>query len=393
MTSSKLQILSALLFNGFFLLVSCKGEIRDKEYPSLETYQLEKESEFSVNSLTNLELLDYFPKDKIYLGYSTTGKGKEIILVDESGQILINQNLQGEGPEQHSSNLSSLGFSETGNIWVMTGVEVLLYNQSLKLIERFKYQPGNVINLYSVSKKFSYHKNDSNSTNISFATIPSGTSIFHPKSYENFDQANLFEIYNQKTKSKIEFSPLNERQVTKDFLEIAGGFYGPVYFIDSEDSKLYLTATFDNEITIYDLSQQTMIDKITIYYADPRSVKLYEKLYIPDLAKTSKGWLETPKNYSIFKLDNGLFALEYNDKVSLNPNLTNQSEIFENIYQNKMLLFDQTGQLSKEITIPTRGMVMTGLPRNRLLIKLVYPDIEADFTHFEIYKIVKSENS
>jgi hypothetical protein len=353
----------------------------------MNSFRLKKENEFLIHNLTTVILLDYFADDKIYLGYSNTKEGKEILLVDESGKIILNKNMQGEGPDQHSSSFSCLGFSEKGDIWVMTSVEVLLYDRNLILLDRFKYEPTDILNLYSLAKKFFYFKKDPSQKDITFATIPSGTSRFNPQSGNYFDKLMLFELYDQKSSSVSQLSPLSERLITKEFLQFVGGFYSPVYSIKFNSSKLILTSSFDNEINIYDLTDGTSAVKIPIYYEDPNAVYPSQKLNSEDLLKTPENWLLSPKNQSIHQLDDDLILLEYIMGVSINPHKVNQSEIFEDPTQNRLILFNSKKQLSSDIIIPEKGIIMTSIPGNRLLIKSVNEEKEDDFTRYFVYSI------
>ncbi len=376
-----------LIFIFFFTEFSCQEKDSIQEDQFMNSFRLKKENEFLIHNLTTVILLDYFADDKIYLGYSNTKEGKEILLVDESGKIILNKNMQGEGPDQHSSSFSCLGFSEKGDIWVMTSVEVLLYDRNLILLDRFKYEPTDILNLYSLAKKFFYFKKDPSQKDITFATIPSGTSRFNPQSGNYFDKLMLFELYDQKSSSVSQLSPLSERLITKEFLQFVGGFYSPVYSIKFNSSKLILTSSFDNEINIYDLTDGTSAVKIPIYYEDPNAVYPSQKLNSEDLLKTPENWLLSPKNQSIHQLDDDLILLEYIMGVSINPHKVNQSEIFEDPTQNRLILFNSKKQLSSDIIIPEKGIIMTSIPGNRLLIKSVNEEKEDDFTRYFVYSI------
>src|SRR5690554_5684275 len=91
-------------------LFSCQNE-KGSIPEEFVSYHLEKEKEFLIHSLASVELLDYSTEDGLYLGYSVTPKGDEITLVNEDGEIVLSRNMQGEGPEEHVSNLSCLAFS------------------------------------------------------------------------------------------------------------------------------------------------------------------------------------------------------------------------------------------------------------------------------------------
>src|SRR5690606_28903869 len=364
----------------FISLFSCqqgKGS-RPEDFGS---YRLEKEKEFLIHSIPSVELLDYYPEDRLYLGYTITPGGNEITLVNEDGEIVLSRNMQGEGPGQHSSNLSCLGFSENGDIWAMTSVQVLRYDQNLKLLDNFFYMPNFMITLYSSLKKFSYFRKDTNRMEIAYPVIPSGVGRYRP---EDYDTGRLLEIYDQRQGRSKEIVPISKRRITEEFLEMARGFYAPVHVLNAENAKLFLTGTFDNEITVYDLNADSVAGSIDIYHGDPNAVEPPATIGTHTLSSNPENWLLTSMNIGIHNLDDGMIALEYLMGVSVNPNppVNLNSEIHPVISRNRFILFDQNRQLSGDLTIPEQGKVMTSLPGNRLLLKAVNPDVEEDFIRY-----------
>ena len=373
-----------------FLLFSCQS--RPERPEDFGSYYLEKEKEFLIHSLASVELLDYYPPDGVFLGYTITPTGNEITLVNEEGEILLSRNMQGEGPEQYPSNLSSLAFSETGEIFAMTSVHVLRYDQNLKLLERFFYEPKFMITLYSLLKKFSFFRKDTNRKGITFTIVPSGVSRYYASgSGSDYKAAKLLELYNQGDGSFKEIVPISERRITEEFYRIAGGSYAPVYVLDAENAKLILTSTFDSEITVYDLNADSVAGSLDIYHGDPNAVEPPKPVGSHTLSSTAEDWLISPMNKSIHQLDNGMVVLEYLVGTLINPNPRKGllNEIHPDIYRNRLILFDQSRQLSRDLSIPVKGVVMTSLPGNRLLVKAVNTDKEEDFIRYIVYKVVE----
>lgn len=370
------------------ILFSCYNERRRKS-EDLDSYYLKKENEFIIHSLSSVEILDYFLEDSLYLGYTNTHSGKEICLINESGDIIISKNMQGEGPDQHSSNLSCLAFAENGDIWAMTGVEVLRYNQQLNLLEKFTFKANSMITLYKSSKIFSYFRKESNQTGITFPVNPSGVSRYEYGNTENYTSGKLLELYDQSKKQSKEIVPVSDRRITEEFFWIVRGFFAPVYAIDSETSKLFLTSTFENELTIYDLNADTVVARLDIFHGDQTSVSPPSPISKQKLSQTSENWLLTPMNHSIHNLDSGLIALEYLIGVSVNPKPGKlDAQIRQDFYQNRLILFDQNQQISGDLAIPEQGIVRTSLPGNRLLIKVDNLEKEEDFSRYVIFKVM-----
>lgn len=380
------------LFVVISSIFSCQKSQNSSPEEGFASYKFEKEREFLIHSLSTIELLDYYPEDSLFLGYTNTHSGKEICLVKENGEIVLSRHMQGEGPNQYPSNLSCLGFAENGDIWAMTSVQVFRYDQELNLREKFTYESNHMITLYTISKKFYYYRKDPLSREITFPTIPSGVSPFNSKSFEKIQNAKLLDLYDQGQETVMEFAPIFERQVTEEFLRISGGVYAPIFMIDTIDFKLYLTSTIDNEITIYDLNTDTFSARLDIHHGDPSALEPSTKIKTETLTKNSEGWLLTPKNHNIHKLDQGIFALEYLMGTSINPNAikgTQLGESKEDIYQNRLIMFDQNRQLSGDLALPVKGIIMTSLPGNRLLVRVENSEVEEDFTRYVIIRVIK----
>lgn len=98
-------------------------------------------------------------------------------------------------------------------------------------------------------------------------------------------------------------------------------------------------------------------------------------------------------NQKLVSIDDGMFVLDYVREID--------KEVFERNYQedpkyhhfqdpkyHRMILFDGKMQLSNDIPMPKNGKLMISLPDNRLLFKIVDPEVELDFIRYEVYKVV-----
>jgi hypothetical protein len=84
---------------------------------SFSQFQLEKVEEFKISSLLPVVIVDYYPQDKVYLGYISDSKGARIVLIDEIGNFIINKIMVGEGPNQSSSAFNAMAFTEEGDMY------------------------------------------------------------------------------------------------------------------------------------------------------------------------------------------------------------------------------------------------------------------------------------
>jgi hypothetical protein len=72
--------------------------------------KLEKESEIAMESLYPVEIVDYFPNKKIYLGYILSTEGKRIVVINEKGHLISDKVLEGDGPNKSAAPFTSKRF-------------------------------------------------------------------------------------------------------------------------------------------------------------------------------------------------------------------------------------------------------------------------------------------
>src|SRR5690606_21438558 len=155
---------------GLLILIILAGQTN-----GFAQYALEKVEEFKINSLYPVKLIDYYPQEGIYLGYTDkSSQGMDIVLVNEAGEVIIEKNMRGDGPEQYVSTLNCLGVSDEGDIWVHTPFQVLPYDQQLKLKERIRYPSSMRTHIYGKLELFPHFFKNKPGSGFSFITHPSG---------------------------------------------------------------------------------------------------------------------------------------------------------------------------------------------------------------------------
>lgn len=353
-------------------------------------YKLEKVKEFKINSMFQVDLIDHYPEEGLFLGYTKKlSKGMDITLVKEDGEIVLSKNMKGEGPEQYTATMNCLGYSDKGDIWVLTPHQLLLYDQKLKLKERSRYESRGRIYIGGRAGPFSYFYRKGKSTDFSFISNPSGASNF--AGLPDFREKKLIQVSNIGKNAIYEIAPVSERPQYEYLDKSLDAVYFPVYTVDNSQSMLYLTTSLDNEITVIDLNTNEVVSQIKITHGEFKSLENnpISRKSLPSYEHITLAAF----NHKIFKLDDGLVALEYireipygtyEKKIAGNPNYHH----FNDPEYHRLILFNQTGQLTKDLAIPY-GKITMSLPGNRLLIKLKNPDIEEDFIRYGIFKISK----
>ncbi|WP_139316528.1 hypothetical protein [Algoriphagus marinus] len=356
---------------------------------SFAQYKLERVDGFIIDSLYPVEIVDYFPQDELYLGYINSSEGTRIALINEKGDFIIQKVLQGDGPNLISSSFNSLAFSKEGGIWIQTPFELVLFDQKFNVKKRTKYLSESKVHLYGRMEVFSYFYQNQSLSSFSFITNPSG--LFPYKPNRDINSIQLIEIYQVDKNKLYKIAPVSDRPLHKKFEISLGLAYVPSYVIDKKSNKLYLTSSLDNEITVYDLVSDMVHSRIKINHGDFKILykNIITKSDFPSYGRISLG----PKNHKLFLLDGGKIVLDYIREI---PYGTYEKKIaddptyhhFQDPNYHRLILFDNTKQVSGDIALPANGKLMTSLPGNRLLFQLIDPNLEEDFVRYGIYKVV-----
>ena len=354
-------------------------------------YTLKKEKEFHVDSLYPVELVDYHPGEGLYLGYlEMKSKDVEVCLVNGEGEIVVQKKLAGEGPEQYTASLNCLAFSDDGEVLLQTPFEVLRYDRDLKLKERLRFQASVQMYLSGNLRPFAYFFKNSSPSVFSFFTIPTGASRYLVPG--DFRTSNLLEIYDLKDKKTYEILPVSERPLYKKLDKSVGALYFPVYTVDRHQSRLYATASMDNEITVVDLNTNKTLSRIPINHGEFNSLK--NSVISQGSLPSYKHITLAGRNHKMYKLDNDLIALEYIREI---PFGTYEKQIaddpnyhhFQDPSYHRLILFDEKKQISSDLLVPANGKIKTTLPGARFLVKIDNPDVEEDFVRYGIFELLR----
>jgi len=353
-------------------------------------YKLTKSSEFKINTLLRLDIVDYSPKTQLYLGFVTSSKGERILLIDKKGEIVVDKSLKGEGPNQYVSNLNSLGFSEEGDVWLQTVTHLLLYDQALNLKKRIAYSSSLQLQIFGRKDTFlPFYKSDPKS-GFSFTTNPTNTNSFILNAKTN---SELIEIYNSVEEKSHRIAPISDRSIQKKLApDMLSSLYFIVYSIDRVNNKLLLTTRLDGEITRYDLRTGKLEARVKINHGEFSLLKL-NSISVRDLS-SSKGESLGPRNHNIFVLNGNLSVLNYIKEIPAGVYEKKKADdrsyvhMYDSDY-NRLIFFEGNQQVSGDVALPKHGQLMLALPGNQLLFKITDPDVEEDFVRYAIYKAEK----
>ncbi len=358
--------------------------------PSYSQYRITEMEEFKINSLLDVDIMDYSPKSKLYLGFVNAAEGERILLINTKGEIIEDRNLKGEGPNQYVSNLNCMGFSEDGDIWLQTVTHVLQYDQSLVLKKRTPYPSTVKMHIYGRKEAFPYFYKDGSKAGFSFVTNPSGTNSYMPNVEVTSD---LIEVYDSGEDELYKMAPISDRLISG---KLAGTMMSSLYFIvysmDRGNHRLLLTTRLDDEITVYNVKTRKLESKMKIKHGEFAVLKL-NSISTKDLSSVGNVSLEA-RNHKLLALDGNLSVLDYVREIPYG--IYEQKKADDPTYHHtqdaayhRLILFDDGKQVSGDIPMPKNGKLMLGLPGNHLLFKLVDPDTEEDFIRYGVFKIVR----
>lgn len=350
-------------------------------------YKISKTSEFSINSLNSVEIVDYDPIKKHYLAYENRSKGFVVLLLDEKGRILVKKDLNGQGPRQFTTAMNFLGFSNTGDVWVITPNKVISFDRKLNFKESTNFVIDNPFFVYcSTTSPIFYYKDDLKN-NLVFATYPSGTSRFMRA--KSLEKQHLIEFHDLKSKATFHLAPVVQRPIYKNFDNTINTMYKPIFTQDKKSNRLFVTASLDNEITVIDLLSGKTISNIKINHGDFGSFK---KLPISDKTLPSyPPYTLASVNLNILHLDGGLVLLDYVREIPYGIfEKKNEEDKYYHHFSDpdyhRIILFDENKQLSEDMKIPY-GQIKIAMPNNSILIKLINPDEEEDFIRYGVYQV------
>lgn len=348
---------------------------------------LSKVSEFKIDLLYPVEILDYYPAQKQYLGYINEGsKGNKIALFSENGKVLVSEKLQGEGPNQIVESINQIAFAEDGTIWVHSSQNLYKYDQNLKKVNKIAFRSKYNVTLYSPKKLNYFYENGVKGDN-SFISQPSGYSTFF--GFTEFLKENLIEVFNPKNEKTYNLAPVSDRSNFSKLDPSIESIYAPIYSLDKSRGKLYLTTTLDDEISIINLRSKKKTEAFKIRHENFPVLKS-SRISLNNIA--SKGPINLgAKNDNIYVLSDGTVLLEYIRAIS--PEVYEQKIAENRNYHHfgdpsyrRLIMIRNGKQVGEDIQLPY-GKIAMLLPDDTLLIKLLNPDEEEDFTRYGIFRL------
>jgi hypothetical protein len=149
----------------------------------------------------------------------------------------------------------------------------------------------------------------------------------------------------------------------------------------------------DNEILVYNLNTHQLESRLKINHGEFKVLKL-NQISLTDLQSVDRISLGA-KNHQLFLLGEGLVILDYVKEIpegiyEQKKKVNSQYHHYNDPAYHRLILFDQSKQISGDIPLPENGHLMLSMPGNKLLFKIIDPEVEEDFIRYEIHQLVKN---
>lgn len=358
-------------------------------FDSHSQIHLKKVKEFSIESFNSIDISDYEPDTRQFLALEQASRGFVVLLLDENGEILLRKDLSGQGPGQINGAFNGLGFSPEGGIWIMSLAQMFYYDKKLNYQKQQRFTSKIQLSMYGNAKLIPYFYIKNQSLNLVFATFPSGGRLLSQS--QNLNSEYLLELFDTKKNENYQLAAIKDRSIGNKLDKSLCFIYFPIYSIENKKNLAFVTGSLDNEITVIDTQSGKTLNQIKIDHGEFKSLNL-PKLTSDDFPSSGIVTLSSI-NHKILHLDGGLLLLNYIREIPEQVYNRKRAEDrqyhhFQDPTFHRLILFDQKKQLSGDIPMPKNGHLMISLPENRLLFKIVDPDVEEDFVRYEIYQIV-----
>ena len=164
----------------------------------------------------------------------------------------------------------------------------------------------------------------------------------------------------------------------------------PIFTVDEQKNELYISSSFDNEITVYNPMNWEVVRRISVAHKNfgPLNNIPMDKSNFP-----SSGILRRYAfNKELVHFDSDLLGLIYVRDITEAVFELRESEgklsYTKDPEFHRLILFKDGIQLPGELTIPS-GLIQMALPNNRVLVKVVNEEEELDYIPFEIWEIIE----
>lgn len=374
----------------FAIATGCTSPSGDSSNQEPENFALVKIDSFQVDNFTRINILDFSPNEKIYLGYAINED--DILEISENGEILNRAHKKGDGPGNYGNwNPIGLGFGPDGQRIVELPFRVMNYDKNYDVIyDNGIMSPLPIRANTPLGRPPYFQSKDTTFLLVGPSNYLTATYLIHDQegkdTLQNFYQLNL---HTGSVKSVVPYEANSIYNSTKN---IYPELMGKSFFIDHENNELVLVQNLDSDILVYSLPDLSLKRTIPITHSE---FKTYSPLPIgtpfSDERVVALNRLSA-RNQKLFNLGNNTYALQYFTGISQAEHDSRNSE--EDPYlgrfdteEQRILIFKDGKQIPQELP-GIDGSLIISLPDSKILVQeRENSEIEEEFTRFSIYQL------
>ena len=365
------ELLNTLLF---LLLLSCGTKSDDG---SAKGYYLEKVDSIRIDRQNQVTLLDFHSGSDRFLAYDQITD--EFLVLAKSGEVLEAIYRKGEGPNEYNSNLLGASFNQEGEgYYTLSSTDFLWFDQNWEVKRRLRIMPDVRVVFYSGPRfKVPYYILTETVDPYFFANFFTNTNSGMP---EEDHTPYLIQLYNPQ-KDSLEWKLPNLPELLPEFqLDKDDRLTRPVplFVLENEAKRMYLTYQRSGEIGIYDLKNDFALEK---------KVAFKHESFVQS---------NNARNLQLFNFSNSTFGVLYyrglSEAAMLARRNTNPDyNSFADPSLFGMILIRDGVQEEKEIEFPENSepnAEIVQLPGNRILLRDKYTgDDEPDYSTYSVFEL------
>ena len=340
-------------------------------------FYLEKVDSIHINRENRVSLLDFHSGRNRFLGYDQITE--EFLVLDNRGNVLEAVYRKGEGPNEYNSNLLGASFNQEGEgYYTLSSTEFLWFDKNWEVTRRLRLVPDVQVVFYSGPRfKVPYYTLPETESPFIFANFFTDTNTGMP---EEVPHPYLIQFYHPHADS-LKWGLSNQPELLPKFdLDEESQLTKPVplFVLDNEAKRMYLTYQRSGQIGIYDLAND---------------FKLLEKI---DYKQENFTRSNNSRNLRLFNFSNNGFGVLYYMGLSEAATLARQNQdpdyypfadpslfrivlVRDGVQEEKQMEFPEGAEPNAEIV---------QLPGNRILLRDKYmEDDEPEYSSYSVFEV------
>ena len=360
----------------FFLSCNSRDQSEAKNKEKID-YHLEKVDSVHIDRANQVTMLDFHSGSNRFLAYDQITE--EFLVLDKRGEVLDAVYRKGEGPNEYNSSLLAASFNQEGEgFYTLSSTDFLWFDENWEVTRRLRLVPDGQVVFYSGPRfKVPYYTLPEAESPYFFANFFTDTNTGMP---EEVPHPYLIQFYHPQTDS-LEWGLANQPELLPEFdLDEESRLTKPVplFVLDNEAKRMYLTYQRSGQIGVYDLA---------------KNFELIEKI---DYKQDNFTPSNNSRNLRLFNFSHNSFGVLYYMGLSKAATLARKNKNldyypFADPSLFRIVLVRNGVQEEKEMEFPEYSepqAEIVQLPGNRILLRDKYMgDDEPEYSSYSVFEI------